>query len=51
MVQEELDQADIETQITIPQRTLRISSPRLAHGEQIVDFKKEVVWEPADDNL
>lgn len=36
--QEELEKVDL------PQRTLRISSPRLAQPEQVADFKKEVVW-------
>jgi hypothetical protein len=34
--------------VELPQRTLRISSPRLAHREQVADFKKEVVWETAE---
>ena len=37
--------------VEIPQRIIRISSPRLAHREQIADFKKEVVWETTDDSL
>lgn len=37
--------------VEIPQRIIRISSPRLAHPEQVADFKKEVVWETADDSL
>jgi hypothetical protein len=37
--------------VEIPQRTVRIPSPRLAHPEQAADFKKEVVWEIADDSL
>jgi hypothetical protein len=31
--------------VELPQRIIRISSPRLAHREQVADFKKEVVWE------
>lgn len=34
--------------VELPQRTIRISSPRLAHREQAADFKKEVVWETAE---
>jgi hypothetical protein len=37
--------------VEIPQGTIRISSPRLAHPEQVADFKKEVVWETTDDSL
>jgi hypothetical protein len=33
--------------VELPQRTIRISSPRLAHREQVADFKKEVIWETA----
>lgn len=31
--------------VDLSQRTIRISSPRLAYREQVADFKKEVVWE------
>ena len=37
--------------VGLPQKTVRISSPRLVHREQIADFKKEVVWETTDDGL
>jgi hypothetical protein len=37
--------------VEIPQRTLRISSPRLAYRDQVADFKKEVIWETTDDSL
>jgi len=51
VAQEEPDKTEFETQVEIPQRTMRISSPRLAHREQAADFKKEVVWETTDDSL
>jgi hypothetical protein len=41
-VQEETEKLEL------PQGTIRISSPRLAHREQVADFKKEVVWETAE---
>lgn len=34
--------------VELPQTTIRISSPRLAHREQITDFKKEVIWKTAE---
>ncbi|NJN98296.1 MAG: hypothetical protein HC875_31515 [Anaerolineales bacterium] len=36
---------DVIEKVDIPQRTIRISSPRLAQREHVADFKKEVVWE------
>jgi hypothetical protein len=33
------------------QRPIRIFSPRLAHQQQIADFRKEVIWEKTDDSL
>ncbi len=37
-------QEEIE-KVEVLQKTIRISSPRLAHREQVADFKKEVIWE------
>lgn len=51
VTQEGTDTMDFETHVEIPQRTVRISSPRLADPEQAADFRKEVVWDVTNDSL
>ena len=47
---EEIQSFNVDQQIELPPQSARIISPRLAHREQVADFKKEII-EIADDTL
>jgi hypothetical protein len=51
MVQEERAEMNFEVSTKPRQKPARVISPRLAHPEQIVDFKMEVIEESSNDRL
>ena len=49
--QPEIKRINDRIEVNVPRQTVRMTSPRLVHRHQIVDFQKEVVEIDTDDSL